>query len=635
MGRPYKNELRLLPDTYQWAISQDCSYLQRLMRDQRDKTLIAIGSGGSYSTAVAAVALHRYFHRSPAYAVTPLELEGVPLEDRSSSIWFFSGSGRNIDIRRALKASLPNESNLLTVFCGRVDSPLEVDARKAFVNRIFSFNSELGKDGYLATNSLFASLTLLAAVFQALPPSISGLVESARVGGFSDELLQRKLIKAAERKSSVIILHGPSGKAGALDLESKFTEGAIIASSVADYRNFAHGRHNWINRFGSDSVVIAFVGPKEDSLAQQTLSLLPAEVPHVVVPLSADFAFAQVLAIYYSIQIAGWLGEVQGLDPGRPKIPEFGRKLYHLRSRISGTVKRTAKSANVIARKTASLGVEDVDDYLLKRWMKYYKAFLEHLNRTEIGAFVFDYDGTLVRSDARSEPPSSAVVGSLVSVLESGLPIGIATGRGDSVREALQSALPREFWERVLLGYNNASQIASLEREHVVDGDFENAALERFYERLLDTLILSATIKIRCYPQQITIQPKQNTQIGTLWGEIYTLVELSGENDLDVLVSGHSVDVIPISASKQSLVSAVASEFDVEETSILRIGDSGRWPGNDFELLHSPMGLSVRTVSADPEACWNLLPTRCVGVDGTLYYLARLQSAKGVSRIRL
>ena len=94
MGRPYKNELRSLSDTYQLATSQDRSRLQKLVHDQRGKTLIAIGSGGSYSMAVAAVALHRYFQRSPAYSKTPLELEVAPLYGCNPSVWLFSGSGR-------------------------------------------------------------------------------------------------------------------------------------------------------------------------------------------------------------------------------------------------------------------------------------------------------------------------------------------------------------------------------------------------------------------------------------------------------------------------------------------------------------------------------------------------------------
>ena len=67
--------------------------------------------------------------------------------------------------------------------------------------------------------------------------------------------------------------------------------------------------------------------------------------------------------------------------------------------------------------------------------------------------------------------------------------------------------------------------------------------------------MLSSVVKIRTYPQQVTIRPnqEQTMQIESLWAEIHTLVALSGESGLSVLVSGHSVDVIPKDVSKQNL----------------------------------------------------------------------------------
>ena len=155
MGRPYKNEVHSLPDTYQWAVSQDCRRLRHLMRDQKGKTLIAVGSGGSYSTAVAAVALHRFIQRSPAYAITPLELEAAALEDCNSSVWLFSGSGRNIDIRRALKASLPNESNQLTISkpCQQAGQLRHVDC----LNTIGHFESIIAGINIVFCLSLYVS----------------------------------------------------------------------------------------------------------------------------------------------------------------------------------------------------------------------------------------------------------------------------------------------------------------------------------------------------------------------------------------------------------------------------------------------------------------------------------------------
>ena len=57
---------------------------------------------------------------------------------------------------------------------------------------------------------------------------------------------------------------------------------------------------------------------------------------------------------------------------------------------------------------------------------------------------------------------------------------------------------------------------------------------------------------------------------------------------------------------------------------VLTIGDRGRWPGNDYELLREPFALSVDELSVDPNTCWNLAPRGQRGIAATLCYLRAL-----------
>jgi hypothetical protein len=77
----------------------------------------------------------------------------------------------------------------------------------------------------------------------------------------------------------LIVLCGRATRAAAWDVESRFHEAALGPVQVADYRNFAHGRHHWLAKHRERSGVVAFVTPEERDVAEKTLRLIPRDVP--------------------------------------------------------------------------------------------------------------------------------------------------------------------------------------------------------------------------------------------------------------------------------------------------------------------------------------------------------------------
>jgi hypothetical protein len=73
---------------------------------------------------------------------------------------------------------------------------------------------------------------------------------------------------------------------------------------------------------------------------------------------------------------------------------------------------------------------------------------------------------------------------------------------------------------------------------------------------------------------------------------------------------------------------------DFGDAPILTIGDRGRWPGNDFELLREPFALSVDEISVDPDTCWNLALPGQRGLAVTIDYLAALDVTSGGLRFK-
>ena len=124
-------------------------------------------------------------------------------------------------------------------------------------------------------------------------------------------------------RETVLILHGYATQSAAIDLESKFTEAAIGHVQVADYRNFAHGRHHWLARHGGASGVLAFVTPSDRKLADKTLRLLPEEVAVLRVDLAEDGVKGGLASLALALHLAGMAGEARGIDPGRPKVSDI------------------------------------------------------------------------------------------------------------------------------------------------------------------------------------------------------------------------------------------------------------------------------------------------------------------------
>jgi hypothetical protein len=84
------------------------------------------------------------------------------------------------------------------------------------------------------------------------------------------------------------------------------------------------------------------------------------------------------------------------------------------------------------------------------------------------------------------------------------------------------------------------------------------------------------------------------------------------------------VDVVLGGFGKSMVVEAVRCLAETPDGPVVRIGDKGRWPGNDVDLLSDPLGLSVDEVSEDLETCWNFAPAGVLGPQATLYYMDRL-----------
>ena len=228
------------------------------------------------------------------------------------------------------------------------------------------------------------------------------------------------------------------------------------------------------------------------------------------------------------------------------------------------------------------------------------------------------------------------MVHSLTRLLESGAVLGIATGRGKSVRQRLHEAIPKQYRSQVIVGYYNGGQILPLDSDELPDGT-EGVAVELnpVAEAIrADRLLCQGTVCLRS--RQITLSAVRGLTLNALCEHAEALVNRVAPRGMRVMQSGHSVDIVPDAVSKVAVVDQLRRLVGADETAaVLRFGDRGRWPGNDAQILASPHGLSVHEVSSDAKSCWNIAPPGQRGWQATLWCLGHLKLSKRGIRLRL
>ena len=637
MARPYAGEMARLAETFAWAEGADLRPLQQAVRIAGLSPLRVIGSGGSLTGAHALAGLHQRYTGHLAAVATPLEAIDEPL-DAAVAVWLLSAGGGNADIMAAAKALILREPRQVGVLCGREASPLaELCCLHPYVDLLL-YPPPTGKDGFLATNSLLGFTALLTRAYTAEFGSDADWEDVADclkplLGDTADVLEAWEAVtEPLWTRSTTLVLHGPSSRIGAIDLESKFTEAALGHLQIADYRNFAHGRHHWLAKRSGTSAVLAFITGTDRALAERTLDLIPAGVPQARIVFDGGPNAVALASLLAALRITGWAGRARGIDPGRPGVPEFGRKLYNLRlprpRRIAGLPRLTPREAAAITRKAGVPPDSLAASGKLGHWRDALVDFLTRLRDTRFAGIVLDYDGTVVDTRRRSEPANPEMASELARLAEAGAHIGIATGRGKSVRCDLRECLPRALWPFVLVGYYNGAEVASLDDDGVPDGS-ENvcADLQPLADALRRHPGLSECARQENRPFQITLMAAHVMPVSRLWDLARQVIRTIGVHDVAVTCSSHSVDIVAAGVSKLNVVRRLRETVGDEH--VLAIGDRGRCPGNDHELLSEPFALGVDEISADPATCWHLGEPGQRGPTVTLEYLSALEAQNG------
>ncbi len=649
MIKSYASDLNGLASTYAWALDTPVPELTEFIRLSNDLPLVSLGSGGSLTSAILASILHQQTGYVSQF-LTPLELISSTYNFRDISVIMFTAKGNNPDIAACLRAIIRREPRQLLMLCATKGSAVSKTARKYDLVKLCEVSCPFVGDGFLATNSLLVFAVLLVRAYKkaqdlpfSLPISFDYLV---RDGNNQQTFLEElgKNVEQLVRRSSIVALYGKWAKPAAYDLESKLTEAALASVQLSDYRNFAHGRHNWLAKNGSSTGVVAFVTPEDQGIADRTLDLIPKDIPVARIAAQESGPVAALNLIVKAFFVTKFFGDAKGVDPGHPRIPSFGRRIYRLRispKMITGgesSLGYVSKSTQIaIERKTKKLVDLMTDRRLIRFWLDAYHSFVKCIGGVDYNTIVFDYDGTLCDPSSRYVGASKKIGNELSRLLECGVTIGVATGRGQSVKNDLRNIIAEKYWTRIFVGYYNGSDIGLLNNNVHPEKNLDmHPALARLLPIFDKNAYFGQMATYEPRPMQITFSPIGSVSLKSLFAFLHNLVEISKQSGIQIFESSHTIDMLAPGVSKLNLVKAIEDEMGKSHVrcNVLCIGDKGEWPGNDYALLSGKYSLSVDTVSSEADSCWNLAPEGYRGVQATMHYLSRLEDARKKMRFK-
>lgn len=562
---------------------------------------VAVGSGGTLAVAETASYMHTVATGQHASAVTPLAFVQSPNPPDATLVVMFSARAKHPDT--ALAADHAISRGLEVVL---VTERLRSELAPVFANprvHVLSVVSGEESDGFLATGSV---VRMAATV--------------ARIYGFSVPVVRQPPVPTLTDR--LLVLHGAEGAAAARDIETRMHELGLASVQLADYRNVAHGRHVGLHRHLSQTTVVALFGQDSEVLAGRTLDALPSgtRVLRLESALSGPSAAVDLLFAVMNFPLS--LADAVGLEPSKPHVPAFGRKLYHLPYRRAVR----PQGLTPVAIKMRAAGASTDNELAMAHFSRFYDDWRSRVRRTGFVGVVLDYDGTCVETSERWSLPSEAVREQLLRLMRGGVRVAFASGRGDSLYSDLQKWVPLELRRQVSLGLHNGAWRQELflplseppsAQPDILEADVRLAALDGVH-----------LARVRRRGNQIAVtQASVSQSISTLRDLVETTLAGDLRSALKVLASAHSVDVFPREAGKQNLLKELQREYG----DFLVIGDQGGVNGNDFDLLHAtPYSISVDRTSSDPARCWPVFNSGVKGPEALVRILRTVELRQDV-----
>lgn len=633
----FSEKLNQLVDTVQLLHNDDVHSLAHALSASRDDVVIAIGSGGSVVSAKFFARCRATLFQAQTLVQTPMEFVLSSFDISKASVWLFTAGANNADISAVLDVALSSNVDLIHIVTRNPDGEVAKRLSESGKGVVHQIPAADNKDGFLATHSLVGTVgSLLIASNQIASDPIEGDLQHKWQDAVSKTLSQqersrvRNLMDGLNRNSTLVILADPQLLSVAEVLQTSCWEAALCPVQLTDFRNFAHGRHVWLEQREDETSIVALKGDESHEIWGVMENKFPDNVHKSVFDFGGCGRFENAVGIVMALVIIEAIGSAVCIDPAKPGVGEFGRELYS-DDTLQQIARRTTepirqKRRAVLERDEVLTGNRSIESL--------YEDFLSDLTCREYNGVILDYDGTIVNTDERFDPPRKDILAEICRLVDAGAQMGIATGRGGSAGEMLRTQLPDEYYDKILMGYYNGGHIRNLGVDIRQDPPPLNQSIDLATQWLQsETSLAGSGAVFRYGAAQITIDLKHIVEPKVLSEKLSKCPPIEA-GSLKFIQSGHSIDILPVSSTKSSIGIALKQLSSLPSPRFLSIGDSGARSGNDNEMLCFPCGVSVGSVCGRHPGTWSLFGDSLEGVDAVLRILRALKvSEDGALRL--
>jgi hydroxymethylpyrimidine pyrophosphatase-like HAD family hydrolase len=615
--------------TIELVLGQDLGPLAAAIEGGVSKTTVAVGSGGSAISAEYLGLCRRTLGSAPTLVQTPMEFVLADGSLVDSDVFLFSAGGNNPDILAALETAIARGARALRVVTSNRAGELARTCADLPYTKLYVLPTADTKDGFLATHSVASSITaILVATDLASKSDRSAslgqdfLAAAEGVLAADSREAMAQCFASLRKTDTIVLLEDPRLSTVGLLIETSVWETALCSIQRTDHRNFAHGRHVWLQHRSDDAFIISIVGPESIGIWKAIEELVPENVRRLCLDVKNCGRFENAVGMLRGLTIVEALGKATAIDPAKPGVGPFAGEIYD--SRLLLDLTEVLPSA--VRHKRAAMAKADLADAGSLSLIESFDCLRARLRTARFRGLILDYDGTVVSAAGRFDPPTRAVIEEIERLLDGGMRLAFATGRGGSAAEKLREVIPVKFHPDILVGYYNGADIRTL------DVDIRTSPLPpaaviievgEWIDENSDLFVLEP--KLRRSSVQVTIELAGISDVA----EFHRRFTRRFGSNLEVRMarSAHTIDVCLSRTCKTNVFRQLAGTGGgIPPESILCVGDSGDALGNDYALLGMPFGLSVDQVCCRPEAGWALFGAALTGPGALLHILRALRS---------